>query len=471
MHGNVNGTKTQRSNFSINDKAKTKEDWRQLRSLGHKTSSAAEALALPRSTVLDLVRPVESEFDAATHSFLESSSGAAFITAMLNSILYSFVVKSRTGVAALCEIITRSGLQSFVPSSDSYWQLKKQEMESVVVIEGDIIEHELITAEAELVITQQNGDEKEISVRVDESWPGGNQTLTAQEVVSRYVFFATRSDKRAGRDWARVWFPVMKLFRFRLFSLVADGGSGIASFASEYLGVPVFRDLFHLTNDVNKSIGGKLATKQRQLEKSVEDLRAQIATCKLENKNVLGKDKTTIEEAERLLANRERQLLDHRALREKKTALVKRISEAYFPVCFITGGFREIEEMSSEMDSLFTSLEQIAEQIGITIRQQELLKKARRTGDAMIANVREFFKSIDSDLSSITVQEEENAVRNQLVPAILVERFAETCGNSSTVCYLQKMAERLRSAVASTIQDCDDVMDRVSLIAEKIANR
>ena len=68
MHGNVTGGKTQRSNFTINEKAKLKEELRQLRNLGHGPSAAAKALELPKSTALDLVRPVASEFDAATHA-------------------------------------------------------------------------------------------------------------------------------------------------------------------------------------------------------------------------------------------------------------------------------------------------------------------------------------------------------------------------------------------------------------------
>ena len=105
----------------------------------------------------------------------------------------------------------------------------------------------------------------------------------------------------------------------------------------------------------------------------------------------------------RALANL-RELSD---VKERMNAAVADISEAYHPVDLATGKMRTPEQVRQSIELSFDALGEIADEMDVAQRGQELLAKARRMVPEMIGALAFFFKSVIAALAAADLTSEQ----------------------------------------------------------------
>jgi hypothetical protein len=149
---------------------------------------------------------------------------------------------------------------------------------------------------------------------------------------------------------------------------------------------------------------------------------------------------TALAEAVRAACGRDRA----KARRQEARELIRAIATAYHPYALEQGDAQSPERLAERLDGIWRRLEGLVEEADLPARASAHLAKAKRLTTALLTTVAFFFTTVQQRVEALGLPAAlEQAVLDQLIPALYIERVAERSSCAEERTRLKALSARL----------------------------
>lgn len=446
------------------------EAFRQGRSVGLSLREAARAAELSCSTLRRLDTPLKTEFSPAVICFLQSPEGWEFLTRIVHSVVFVFVVYAGLGVKTFVHWLEESGLSSLVASSYGTWRGIVTEMETKV--------NEVCSAERMTLAEKMRP--KSLTIGLDETF-FPEMVLVCADAVSGFLFFETFSEKRDSVSWERAWSKATEGFKVTVKQAVADGGTGIRGFVEGTLGAHRSPDLFHVLHDVCKGFAlflarrEDLADERRTAAHEALGILREVEDERMRNPRRGRKPDFRGQQMQargvHASACRELQVAEER--REEFRAILHSISQAHFPISLADGTRKGESILRRELEEAFARLIDLADRVALPESLRSYVTKAERVIPALVETLAFFSQEAEKLVAEARLSPSAaHAFHSFLVPAAVLQRIASLTQDSVERTRLKELGQQ-KARDGYSRMEIDPVSNegvRLMQLAERVAH-
>lgn len=393
---------------------------------GRSQREVARELGVARSNLQDWHRRAEqTQAPAALVAFVESAEGVQWLRRQVIAAHFVITLLAGAGVRLVCEYLELSGLSAFVASSYGVQQKLNVALEEAVVASG-----------------QQQGAElapqmprRQVTVCEDETYHP-EICLVGLEPVSNFILLEQYATDRSATTWTQVLVEALKDLPVDIIQGTSDEARGLLRHVEKDLGAPHSPDLFHVQHEISQATGLNLARQLREAETAVANAQAELdkqrqAQQAYQNQSLhppgrLPRFKQRITDALGELVAAERQHEQAQAQVAEARDILQELGAAYHPYDLQTAQIQPTERVAQRFAQLWERLVRVAEAADLPARSRQKIAKARRVTTQLLATISFFFATLEAKVEALNLAPaSEQAVREQLIPAIYLERVAE----------------------------------------------
>jgi hypothetical protein len=412
----------------------------------------AEQHAVPRTTLQSWLyrnRGMQEQINPEVVAFYESPVGLAHLHQLMTSLLYTFHKASGCGLPTIQEFLKCSQLDQFVAKSIGALHKVSNAMDQVIIDFGKC-ERERLSAK----MAKRN-----ISIVGDETLLPNRMILVMMEPVSNYIIAEEVREKRDAVTWYDVCVSNLKGLNVKIIQLSSDEGSGLTCFATKLLGIHKAPDLFHVLQDITKSMGGHLARAVQNAEKRVEECSEKIHKAYSRAQDLLGASEgeesgifeKEAKEASRWTKQKEEELKKLRKLKDDRELVSrtrKEIGSLYHPFCLETGKKRNPDELEVSLNVSYDQLETVLSRNGGSEKQEKKLAKSRRMVPSLKNTLAFFWCHVATLLADLSL---DSAMQElfcyTLLPLSYLRTRLQRCRDKELKLVLKKAIESLEATL------------------------
>ena len=385
-------------------------------------------MGVARSSLQDWQRRLEqTPAPAALVAFAESPEGVEWLRRQVVAAHFVITLLAGAGVRLVCEYLELSGLSTFVASSYGAQQKLNVALEEAVVAEGKQQGAELAQAMPA----------RQITVCEDETYHP-ETCLVGLEAVSNFILVEQYGADRSAATWTEALSEALKDLPVEVIQGTSDEAKGLLRHVEKDLGAHHSPDLFHVQHEIAQATGLKLAAQVREAAAGVAQAQVELdkqrqaqAAYQSRSPRLPGRaadfEQRLTEASDRLAAaTHQHQQTQARAAEARD--ILQSLSAAYHPYDLQTAQAQPTEQVAQRFTGIWQRLSKLAEQAHLPARSCQKIAKARRLSTQLLATISFFFVTLQARVEALNLAPEiEAAVREQLIPAIYLQRVAERC--------------------------------------------
>ena len=417
----------------------------------------ADQIRVPRTTLqhwLYRKRSMSDQIDPEVVAFCESPEGLAFLHQITTAALYTFHKMSGSGLHTIQTFLKLSQINQFIGCSIGSLQKESNNMDGNLTLFG--------TEEIDRLAA--NMKNKKISLVGDETFLPGAMILVMMDPVSNFILSEEIREKRDAATWNEVTAPILKKLNVEVIQLSGDEGSGLTSFVLNTLGVHKASDLFHVQQDITKSVGGHLARAENSSKKSLKELEEKKQKAYDRARKVLmessdnsqkcldkvSKEAKKIGNCENLIKTAESKIQKAAEDREIISSERKHIGDLYHPIDLETGKDRTPDELEKALNESYDKIEAVLESNGCSDKQKKRLAKSRKMISSLKKTLTFFWYSIAAIVSGMNLGLELECVfYKQLLPLSYLRLRLGRCRDKNQKISLEKIIESIEITLNS----------------------
>ena len=302
------------------------------------------------------------------------------------------------------------------------------------------------------------------------------------------------SADRSAATWTQALESGLEGLNVTVVQVTSDEAKGLLTHAQRDLGVAHGTDLFHLQHELSQATSLALARAERQCETEEAQAEAHLAAQYAAEQAYRGQSHGPgrppdfagrIQRALQAVVEATRWRQQAQARRAEAKAHLNRFSELDHPYDLNTGEAQSPSQLAEQLDVEFQGLETLAEEANLSERLRAHLAKAKRLRHTLVASLAFFFMMVTTRVQALNLAPTiEQAMLEQLIPAIYLERVAERAPRAETRQRLRALsAQRLapllhpshpiqtlaldtREHLEQVAGDCADLFQRTSACVE-----
>lgn len=422
-------------------------DFESARESGTSQRQFAELAGVPRSTLQHwLERRAEIDESPEVVKFFESPEGLAFLHRLVLAAQLVITLLGACGIRLVCTFLELSGLARFVAVAYGSQQQAIAQMERAVVKFGEEENKRLAAAMPH----------KSITVCQDETFHP-EPCLVAIEPVSNYILLEQYSSSRDAGAWNQAMDQALTGLDVDVVQSTSDEGSGLLRHVRESLGAHHSPDIFHVQQEATRGTAGALASRVRQADKDCEEAAKRAAQLHDEweayeaARSGPGRPRDYAKRVDEALAAHDAAVAAAAAARqcqEQAREAVRGIADRYHPFDLQTGAAREAQQVSTELDEQFESLNKAAAEASLSERCRDRIAKAYRVVSQLVATIAFYHRIVGARVEALGLPDEaEQLVRRHLIPGLYVQETASKAKGAETRAALREHADAILAPV------------------------
>jgi hypothetical protein len=428
------------------ERAQTLEAAATCRAAGRSERQTAAAIGCPRSTLRAWARSERANGDAPAElaAFVASETGVHWLHRLVLAIHFVITLRAGGGVRLVSEVLELSGLSAFVGASYGSQQALNAALEQAVV---DV-------AGEQRAVLGAGMSARAISVCEEETFHPAI-CWVALEPVSNFILLEQYADDRPATTWTQALADACAGLPITVVQGTSDEATALRRHLERDHHAHHSPDLFHLQHAVAKASGLALARARREADAEVaaaeEHLQRARAAAQAYRQQPHGPGRPPafaqrIQEALQRWA-RATLIRDQAQARQSEArTVIRALGEAYYPFELERGEAQPPEQLGARLTGLWQRLERLAEAADLPARARAHLAKARRLNTALLATMAFFFATVQQRVEALNLAADiEAAVRQQLIPAIYLERVAARSTAAETGSRLRALSAQVRA--------------------------
>jgi len=394
---------------------------------GHSQRQMAAQLGVARSTLQDGgVAAVEGqEAPAALVAFVQTPEGVQWLQRQVLAAHFVITLLAGAGVRVVCQYLELSGLSAFVGASYGTQQRLTVALEALVVA---------VAAEQRRALAEDM-PRRQITVGEDETFHPA-PCLVGMALVSNFILLEQYATDRSAATWTEALTAGLEGLAVEVIQGTSDEAKGLLSHVKTALGAHHSPDLFHVQHEVVKATSLNLAREVKQAEAAVAQAdaawqvarEAQVAFA-CQSRHPRGRPPALAARTQAALVTLVSAERDHQHAVQRHTdarECVRELGALYHPYDLTSGQAQSAARVGERVHACWTRLEQIAEAADLPQRARERLAKAQRVTTQLLATITFFFATLQAKVEALNLPPAlESALREQLIPAIYLDRVAE----------------------------------------------
>lgn len=450
---------------------------------GQSQRAAAASAGVARSTLRHWSAPKSTAAPSALVRFAETPEGVEWLRRILVAAHWCITELGGAGIRVVDEFLELSGLSDFIAASYGTQQAFHAHLE----------EHIIACASEQRAQLAATMPHRTLSLAEDETWKDGMR-LVAIDPVSGFILVEQRAEERSAVAWTQALEPQLAGLSVTVVQGISDEAKGLLAHVQRDLGAHHSTDLFHLQHEASQAMSLALVRAQRQAQTEEDQAKARWqAACAAEqdyDRHPHGPGRppafaaridATLRDYVQCSLARERA----EARRSEAKVLIAEVSTLDHPYDLEHGQAQTPEELAQRLGARFERLERIAEEAALSERLCAHLAKAKRLTDALVATLAFFFMTVTTRVQALDLAPAiEQAMLEDLIPALYLERAAERCTHAEQRHRLKDLsAQRLaplqqpahpiqaldretRCHLEQVAQECADLFQRSSSCVE-----
>ena len=450
--------------------------------LGLSLRTAARCVRVPRSTLQGWRdRKASIDAPAAQVEFFESPEGVAFLHRLVLAAQIVITLMAPGSIRMVCTFLVLSGLHRFVASSYGAQQKAIETLELELGTFGELEQRRL----------GRVMQPRKITIIEDETFHP-QICLVAMDGASGFIVLERYAEGRDSETWTKALTAALGDLPVEIVQATSDEAKALLKHAEQDLDAHHSPDLFHPQQDLVRATSLNLARAVDEARTAVADAEA-FTERLVENTEVYeaSDDKKPWCSLERMHRNSEearaaeavaRQGLEEAerqqgAMREARRS----ISKSYHPFDLETGAARSAEQVATEMDGHFESIDEIAGWAAVSQTCRERIDKARRVVASMVATIAFFHDTVRTWVEDLGLAEQiERFLLERWIPGRYLELAAGRAQDAATrsrlrqsaaavmpsvqeiTAMLSSLCEEERLAIASVVEQCAQLFQRSS---------
>ena len=434
---------------------------------------AAKKSGIPISTLRDLSRVNENNFDLKVVEFIRSPEGFVFLHRLFMTMILQFVIPGFCGIRQFTAWLKISGLSNFIASSYSTWQEVVSNMEDkILTFEKD--EREKLS---------KNMPEKKISLAIDETF-FKKMCLVGVEPVSNFIFVEQYSDKRDAESWYNCITSNSADLKVKIVQIIGDQASGIISVAKNMFSSHYATDLFHIQREICKAGSIKIANQVRVAEDCVIKQSEGLEKIKETRSDLINSGFST-KSIDLKIKNETKKLNQFQIINDENKGLQKKfkinlmgLSSALHPVNKITGVRKGVSLIEAEVSACLYEIKEIFSKIDLNEKSYSYFKKAEKAIPYLLSSISFFCTSVNEIVRELRLtKEQEYSFHSNLVSAAYLRRISKYEKSSDKIKIknradelekkgLELFAEDQRENILKSAKDAANMYQRSSSVVE-----
>jgi hypothetical protein len=391
---------------------------------GQSQRAAAASAGVARSTLRHWSEAKASAAPPALLVFTETPEGVQWLRQILVAAHWCITELGGAGIRVVDEFLVLSGLSEFIAASYGTQQAFHAQLE----------EHIVTCAREQRAHLGATMPHRTLSLAEDETWKDGMR-LVAIDPVSGFILVEQVAEERSAAAWTQALEPQLEGLNVTVVQGTSDEAKGLLAHVQRDLGAHHSTDLLHLQHEVSQAMSLALARAQQQAE--TEEAKAKTRwqeACAAEQDyhrhphgpgrppDFAARTARALRDYVHLSLTRERA----EARRAEAKALIAEVSALDHPYDLEHGQAQTPESLAQRLGALFERLETLAEEAALSERLCAHLTKAKRLTDALVATRAFFFMMVTTRVHALDLAPAiEQAMREDLIPALYLERVAE----------------------------------------------
>jgi len=442
---------------------------------GISLANVARKLEIPESTLRYWVnRAKGTNGPSAWSNFFESPEGLQLLHQIVIAARYILTQVVGGGIRSMCQFLELSGLWRFIAPSYGTESLATKEMEEYIVKFGKQQQERLAPKMSP----------KQITLTEDETFHASGPCLVASEPVSNFILVEEYANDRKTSTWDAKVQKGLDGLPVKVIQSTSDEGRALLKHVRESLGVHHSPDLFHIQQDIIRATSLPLQQQVKQAEKELEKTNQDLEIFKEKGQAYANHPRSSglpvvdydlrIEQAEAAVQLAENVLDDAKQRKENVREEARGISNSYHPFDLNTGNVRDAKTVEEDLNKHFKSIEQAANEAGLSEKCKKLLEKAHRLVPQMVATIAFVHTVIQSKIQALKYGEAVKQVMlDYLIPFFYIKEVARKAKTSDVRTMLLKSSDALRerSKCARTVLEtlCPEQREALEQIARMCA--
>jgi DNA-binding Lrp family transcriptional regulator len=284
--------------------------------------------------------------------FFESEEGQEWVIKMVVAVILVFGIMCNIGAERLTLFFSLLSITAFIGlSARSIGRIEER-------IEHGIEEYRKIYDKK----IKNEASSIDIIAGADETFFDNLMILVLMDLKSGFIFCEKAEDDRKHKTWDKVAMPWLSCFR-NTYCMVSDRAKALIKLAKDSIKKVSIPDLFHLMQDVSKSIGRPIAIK--------------IAFV---NKEILANQKGRFSEAKEKTLNETKNILESTQTEYRK--YYRQLSTSLHPFKILTSTPHSAESAKKEMQASFCEIKRIKKNLCVLDPKNGIGKAERQVSDA-----------------------------------------------------------------------------------------
>jgi hypothetical protein len=400
---------------------------------GETQRGVAAASGVARSTLQAWRREVpHGDPPAGLAAFVRTPDGMSWLHRMVWAAHFSITLRAAGGTRLVSEFLELSGLSAFVGVSDGAQHALNAALETAVVA----------VAEAQRTALAEGMAPRQVTVCEDETFHPGI-CLVAIEPVSNFILLEQYAADRTAATWTAALDGACTGLAVEVIQSTADEAKALRRHAETDLGAHHSPDLFHGQHEVSKATALALARAVRQAEARGVAAQAQWAA---ERAAQPGFEARAARRQAALTARvaAEAELARAQARQTEAREWIRELGLLYHPYDPQTGHAQPVERVAARFAAVWARLHGLAAAADLPERARERLAKAERLTVQWLATLAFFFATVTAKVEALDLPPAlDAAVREQLVPALYLERVAARSTGAATRQQVQALSTAL----------------------------
>lgn len=454
-------------------------------SAGQAQRRVAAELGVARSTLQDWRRAGTADTaPGALAAFLATPEGVHWLLRMVLAAQFAITLRGGAGVRVVCEFLELSGLSAFVGASYGSQQALNAALEAAVVA----------VAEEQRAALAEGMAPREVTVCEDETFHP-EICLVALEPVSNFILLEQYAENRSAATWTQALEAALAGLNIEVVQGTSDEAKALRRHIQRDCQAHHSPDLFHCQHEVSKATSLHLARQIKQAEGRVasaearwEDERAAEQAYQRQRHHPPGRPPAFDRRIQAALSELTQADVEHKQAQARQCEaheLNRELGQLYHPYDLQNGRAQPVERLAQRLESVWTRLGRVADAADLSTRAREHLAKAQRLTGQLLATVAFFFATLQAKVEALNLAPEvEQAVIEQLIPAIYLERVAARSTHAEprhrlralsaqlleplrqSEHPLQLLAPALRARTEQVAAECADLFQRSSSAVE-----
>jgi hypothetical protein len=355
--------------------------------LGTSARQFARAHDLPRSTLRHWRRRLDRDQGAC--AFFESPGGLDFLHRLVTALHLVFSLQGAAGIRLLSQFLRLAGLDRFVAASFGSRQQFHARLEQAVVDFAQKQRQALAKAMPARAIT----------LAADETFHPAC-CLVALEAESGFLLVEQYSSRRDQAAWDETVGVALQGLPVTVACVASDEARGLLAHAQHGLAAEHSPDLFHVQQEVSRSVGPALSAQTRAARGLVEQAEQLLTRAQAEQQAAAGKPRKPgrpvdhgrrVAQAQDWLQGCQRYQERCAQRQERVREAVRGLGEDDHPFDLRTGQPVSQDEVRRRLEERLRAVEQETHQADIAGRTRPGLSKARRVLPGLAAAVAFFW--------------------------------------------------------------------------------